>query len=229
MRRKRKGKEKPTSHKRRQLERRKKIDALRAQGFTFTQIARKLGISKMTAIRDQAIADEELVTDPRYVEDRTAIRKAIGEHYMEELAEIKKDMEAIRQGSKVLEETSKSPKKKDIKEITDPEELLGVTMGARQIEITRKILGPNWIALAAHHKALLELLRDWAKLWGLMIDRETQIKETKETERVYGVMVVPARARDAKEWEENFVLPYKDRKVIETEPLEPIEKGKETP
>ena len=220
------GKERPTSHKRKQLERRKKVDQLRAQGFSFTQIAEKLKISRRTAIRDQGLAEEELITDPRYVEDRTAIRKAIGEHYMEELEEIKRDMEAIRQGSKVLEETSKPPKKKDIQEITDPEELLGVAMGAKQIEITRKILGPNWIALAAHHKALLELLRDWAKLWGLMVDRE--VRETKETERTFGVMVVPVRARNAKEWEENFVLPYKDRKVVEVKSSEAVEKNDET-
>jgi len=58
-----------------------------------------------------------------------------------------------------------------------------------------------------------------------MVDRE---RIEKETERVYGVMVVPARARDSKEWEKNFVLPYRDRKVIEVEPSGPIKENDES-
>jgi hypothetical protein len=185
--------------KRKQSARRLKVDRLRAEGLSYLQIATRLKVSVKTIKRDMAILDEEIRNEPQYSEDRLKLREEFNQIYREGCLRIKADMELIRGGSKILEETTRPLKKGEVKKIADPQELLEVGMDPTQLEITTKIFGPNWSALAQHHKVLLDWINSWAKLWGLMVERETQI--TKETEKqVRGVMYLPVECKTDEEW-----------------------------
>jgi len=185
--------------KRKQSARRLKIDKLRGEGLTHVEIAKRLKVSVKTIKRDVAILKEEVQCEPAYTEGRLALREEFIQRYAEELMEIKKDLDAARQGSQISEETERPFKVGEVKPIKDPQKLLDVSMGAKQVEITRKVFGPDWKAVAQLHGRVLECILNWSKLFGLTIERETHVTATEERV-VRGRAVLPEKA-SIEEWE----------------------------
>jgi len=110
------------------------------------------------------------------------------------------------------------------KPLKDPEKLLDVSMGAKQVEITKKVFGPDWKAVAQLHRVLLDCIVNWAKLFGLHVEKETRVTATEETV-VTGRAVITEKASSIKEWEALADL-YKAGKTIGVLTEEDIEARK---
>ena len=186
--------------KRKQSARRLKIEKLRGEGLSQAAIAKRLRVSIKTIKRDVAILNDEVQLEPAYTQERLKLREEFVQRYAEELMEIKKDLDAARQGSQTLEETERPLKAGEVKSIKDPQQLLDASLGAKQIEITKKVFGPDWKAVAQLHGRVLECILNWAKLFGLHIERENRITATEERTVVTGRAIFPEKS-SIKEWE----------------------------
>jgi hypothetical protein len=186
------------THKRKLASRKLEVDKLRAKGHTQVQIAKKLKVSIKTIKRDMAVLDEELRIEPQYSEERKKNREIAVKTLWRWIDEITCDLEKARIGSESLEKTGKPPLQREIKNIKDEETMLGVAVGeVKSIEVTEKTFGPDWKAIAQMLKVRLEHLVTFAKLWGLLVERETQItKETTKEGIVYGEVVLPKKATE---------------------------------
>ncbi|MFX0199721.1 MAG: hypothetical protein ACFFCW_26665, partial [Candidatus Hodarchaeota archaeon] len=190
-----------------------------------TVIAKRMKLSYATIKRYCQVLDEEVAVEPQYSEERLENLAEFKKRYEEQIEKYDRVIEMALAGSQCVEQIPKSMSKKEIAKIKSPEQLLAIMEDDLELtQVTLKRFGPPYQAIASLLKGRLDTINSWAKLLGLMIERE--VKETRETERTFGVVIVPARARDAKEWEENFVLPYRDRKVVEVK--RSVEKNEET-
>lgn len=189
-----------TSYQKSLARRKLKVERLRLQGVPLVEISRRLKISYATVRRYASDLDLEAGTEPAYTQDRLKLREEFSERYYEELLEIKKDLEAARRGSQTSEETERPFKAGEVKPIKDPQKLLDVGMGAKQVEITRKVFGPDWKAVAHLHRVLLDCIVNWAKLFGLQIEKETRVTATEE-KVVTGRVVLPEKAKSSEEWQ----------------------------
>jgi len=203
------------------------IDKYHTQGMTAIEISKKMKISLRTVQRYVTTLTEELELEPQYSEERIQNRKAVIEKAWKFIDDITRDMESARLGTETVEESGKPMKKEEVKEIQDPKELLDVVLGeAKSVQFTKKLYGPDWRALAQLHKVRLDKLAFIAKVWGLLIERETQI--TTETEReVKGVMYLPTESKDKEEWMD-LVEDHKKGKVIGILPPPEKKEGEES-
>ncbi len=190
-----------TSYQKSLARRKLKVEKFRLEGMPLMQISRKLKLSYATVKRYASALDLEVGTEPAYTRDRLKLREEFNQRYQQELLEIKRDLDEARKSTLTQEETERPYRASEIKPLKDPQKLLDMGLGAKQVEITRKIFGPDWKAIAQLHRVLLDCIVNWAKLFGLLhVEKETRVTATEE-KVVTGRVVLPEKAESSEEWQ----------------------------
>lgn len=196
--------------------RRLKVDKLRAEGLTGMMIAKRLKVTRRTVVRDIAVLDRELAIEPQYTDERLKLRAILHKRSEDVWERINKIIDSIQHGGiETVVSEKDAPDKKNGKptparsarelyeQVMKQEEEKGKGSKPADIpkvtEITKRIFGPNWAAMAQFYKVALEWSIFEARLDGVLVDkeRETVSEEIIET---HGVVRLPARASE-EEWQ----------------------------